>query len=231
LLKSVVDQYHLDQPQIPSFLLITQPGMGRETTARAVSAAIHGEYIFRHTYGQALGMGEDIYDFFKDGTENTTYYIESAELLSHFAQITLLKLLRDNILNQSLPLERETVEFPFIRGLVFLSCATTKPLFRSLLDLIDVQFRFEIYTGIDIGNVLRQRCTFMNWDITEAAQQRIATQANTPEQCIRLLTNTYRISRGRDGGATTMTKDDVQTALVHFKMMNIKIKPEEKIPF
>ena len=98
LLKSVAEQYHLDKPQVPSFLLITQPGMGRETTAKAVSTAIHGEFVFRRALGQTLGMGDDVADFFKDGTENTTYYIESAELLSVFSQSTILKVLRDNII-------------------------------------------------------------------------------------------------------------------------------------
>ena len=231
LLKSTVEQYHLDHPQIPSFLLITQPGMGRETTARAVSAAIHGEYLFRHSYGQALGVSEDAYDFFKDGTEHTTYYVESAELLSNFSQITILKLLRDNVLYQTLPLERETTEIPFIRGMVFLSCASVKPIYRSLLDLLDVQVQFEVYSAFDMANIMQQRCRYMNWQITDAAQQLIATKTYTPEQCMRLLKNTYRISRGRDdGAATTMTVADVQKALLHFNISNVKTTPKDKIP-
>ena len=215
LLKSVVEQYHIDKPQIPSFLLIAQPGMGREAIARATGAAILGEYEFRHRYGQTLCVGEDINEFFQGHKENIVYYIEACEYLNPYAQNTIIKLLRNNMLYEVNYFEHSTTEIEFIRGLVFLSARATEALLSPLLDLIDVTVPLAPYDKTQLYRILQQRIQYLNWQVEPQAISSITISRETPGQCMKILKLAFQIMRGRS--AEIITASDAQKAIGYIR--------------
>jgi len=232
LLKAVVDQYHEDlmdgrKPRLPSFLIKGACGMGTSVLADCIADAF-GMTEIRKTYGHYLGMGESMYDFYKN-TENVCCHICFAQQLSSYAQWCLMKLLREGVFLYTIPFEEEMHELVWEKGIIILSATYITPIVKPLIDAVDITCDLEKYKKIDLLRILQQRIKCLNWEVPDPQLRKIINNVETPGQSLKVLQTAYRFMRGRGRGENVMTGDDVKVALTYFAKRESPAKKKEEV--
>jgi len=202
LVKCVLEQYQLDvmvgrHPKYPSFMITGEEGMGKSVLAKSISNAF-GCLDIRIGYGNCLGYGDDTGEYFLGGNENSCYYIRYAEQLNQFAQNTIMKLLIENVLYITNPLERTTTHEDFPNRLIILSAEPTKRIIPQIFNSVDINLSLTPYSNEEISQMLYQRCWMLNWACTKGTMDYIAHNAKfNAGKAMKMLQMTYRVARSR----------------------------------
>jgi len=218
LAKCVLEQNQLDvmvgrDPKPPSVLLTGENGMGKSVLAKSIAYAF-GLTDIRIGYGNCLGYGDDVGDYFLGGNDSSCFYIRYAEYLNQFAQNTIMKLLIENILYVTNPLDRTTTQEDFPNRLIIFSATSTKGIIPQIINAIDVKIPLTPYTDKEISQMLYQRCWMLNWACTKDTMDYIAHNAKfNAGKAMKMLQMTYRVARGR--GEDYLRLQDATQALIY----------------
>jgi len=218
LAKCVLEQFHNDvmdgrNPKPPSVLITGENGMGKSVLAKAIAHAF-GLTDIRIGYGNCLGYGDDVGDYFLGGNESACFYIRYAEQLNQFAQNTIMKLLLEDVLYITNPLERTTTQEEFPNRLIIFSSASTERIIPQLVNAIDVKFPLIPYTQEELSQIIYQRCRLLDWPCSLDTMNFIAFQAKgNAGRAMRMLQMTYTVARGR--GEDYLRLSDATQALIY----------------
>jgi len=202
LAKCVLEQFHNDvmdgrNPKPPSVLITGENGMGKSVLAKAIAHAF-GLTDIRIGYGNCLGYGDDTGEYFLSGNENTCFYIRYAEHLNQFAQNTIMKLLIEDVLYISNPLDRTTTHEDFLNRLIILSAASTNRIIPQIVSAVDINLSLTPYTENELSQIIYQRCWYLNWPCSDEAMNFIAFHAKgNVGKGMRLLQTMYTVARAR----------------------------------
>ena len=218
LVKCVIEQYHIDvmdgrNPKLPSLLITGESGMGKSLLAKAISNAF-GCLDVRIGYGNCLGFGDDVCEYFLGGNENTCYYIRYAEQLNQFAQNTIMKLLLEDVLHITNPLEQTSSQEEFPNRLIIFSAASTKRILSQIVSAVDINLSLTPYSNEEISQIIYQRCWMLDWACSDEAMKFIGFHAQgNVGKSMRILQMTYRVARAR--GEDYLRLADATQALIY----------------
>ena len=209
---------------LPHIILIGRMGSGRKTLAKCIHSALGYEpNNFREALGTTLGMGMDLFEFFLETEEDSTIFINGCEHLSPYAQNILYKLINEEVLYVSHPLERTTVPEPYHNRLFIFSSEHTNGIISQLLSSIDVQCSMNQYSIDELHQIIYQRCHFMNLPCGIDGMRVIAYRANgKPSVAVRILQTAFYFMRNRDSGEISM--DDINSAVSYFPKTELQKK-------
>jgi len=202
LAKCVLDQYHNDvmggrHPNLPSLLITGKNGMGKSVLAKSIAYAF-GLTDIRIGYGNCLGYGDDVGEYFISGNDNSCFYIRYAEQMNQFAQNTIMKLLLENVLYINNPLEQTSTQEEFPNRLIIFSAESTKRIIPQIVNAVDIKLSLTPYTEKELSQIIYQRCWQLDWPCSLDVMNFIAFHAKSnPGSAMRMLQITYIISRGR----------------------------------
>ena len=205
LVKCVLEQYQLDvmvgrNPNLPSILIVGEEGMGKSVMANAIAYAF-GFTDIRIGYGNCLGFGDDMGEYFLGGNENSCFYIGYAEQLNQFSQNTIMKLLIEDVLYTYNPLEQTSSQEEFTNKLIIFSAASTKRVLSQIVSNVDIKLSLTPYTVKELSQIIYQRCWMLDWACSMDTMNYIAFNAKgNPGRAMKMLQMIYIISRnqGRD---------------------------------
>jgi len=219
LVKCVLEQYQLDvmggrHPKPPSVLVTGENGMGKSVLSKSIAYAF-GILDIRIGYGNCLGYGDDVGEYFLSGNDNSCYYIKYAEQLNQFAQNTIMKLLEENILYITNPLDRTTTQEEYPNRLIILTAASTKGIIPQIVSAVDINLSLTPYTEKELTQIIYQRCWLLDWACSDEAMNFIAFNAKgNAGRAMRMLQMTYRVARSR--GQSDLRLPDATQALLYF---------------
>ena len=202
LVKCTLEQYQLDvmvgrHPKLPSFLITGEEGMGKSVLAKSISNAF-GCLDIRIGYGNCLGYGDNVGDYFLSGNNNSCFYIRYAEQLNQFAQNTIMKLLIEDVLYTYNPLEQTSSQEEFTNKLIIFSAASTKRVLSQIVSNVDIKISLTPYTEKELSQIIYQRCWLLDWACTTDTMNYIAFNAKgNAGKAMKMLQMTYIISRNQ----------------------------------
>jgi len=218
LVKCALEQYQLDvmvgrNPNLPSILIVGEEGMGKSVLAKSIANAF-GILDVRVGYGNCLGYGDDTGEYFISGNENSCYYIRYAEQLNQFAQNTIMKLLLEDVLHITNPLEQTSSQEEFPNRLIILSAASTKRIIPQIVNAVNIKLSLTPYTVKELSQIIYQRCWLLDWACSDEAMNFIGFHAKgNVGKAMKMLQTTYIISRGR--GEDYLRLADATQALIY----------------
>ena len=229
ILRAIVGKHFNDRIDgylcsLPHLLLIGRMGSGRKTLAKCIHSALGYEpNNFREALGTTLGLGMDLFEFFLETEEESTIFINGCEHLSPFAQNTLYRLITEEVLYVTHPLERITKSEPYHNRLFIFSSEHINTIISQLLNSIDVHCSLTPYSIEELHQIVYQRCHSMNWPCRIEGMRVIAYRANgKPIVAIKILQTAFFFMRNRN--AEVITIDDINRAVSYFPKIEMQKK-------
>ncbi len=192
---AIKDSYHNQKmdglkPKVPSIIL-----SGDNTEECRKLAIAFGNSFgnnFKEGWGQTIQFGgEDIFEFFQDAKNCTTFFLNSCECLSPFSQSVIYKLLKTGTLEVAAPfeIERRIIKVEFSKdNLLILSTANKKRILSQLLNAVDYTFDLVGFSKYEIFLLLKQHCQYLNIKYrSDEVLKRISQYSDCQEQAVRTL--------------------------------------------
>jgi Holliday junction resolvasome RuvABC ATP-dependent DNA helicase subunit len=171
-LQVLVDEYHNNQldarrQKLKNILFCGKRGTGKTVLAHAYSNSLCCSQIFEED-GATLSIGGDgICNFLQQGDSNSAYMIHDAEKMTHYSVHAINSILKTNVLNNYDFLEGKMEYYEF-KKLLILNCSDISKVNAQIVKNMAVVCKLnEIFTDVDIYNILLQRISCLSWNVKE----------------------------------------------------------------
>ncbi len=200
ILKVVAEQITTDGLEENTLIaLIGKPNSGKRTFSLALNNTLCFE--FKETLGDTLAFGgDDIFRYFKEGNEETTYFINNASNINRFAQTIIYRIIRQNKLRNNIPFEDKPEIIPIHNRLIILSSNNTDRIVQPLQNTIKMKcYLQDRLPQNDIFQILKQRCQYLGWELeNEEIIYNIVAVAIDVSQALNILEFTYRLMKNNN---------------------------------